>query len=183
MTWCLIEGKKRFLMHLFLIKPGVDDGDVICVRDFDITPFDDIETLYFKYGLVYRDMLVDTLPALLQGTAKGAPQVGMPSYYPKRTPADGQINWETMDAWQIYDFVRAQSRPYPGAFATIDETWVRIWRCRVFDTRIRYDNARFGTCVERFGERLLVNCRGGLLLVDDYEILTDMTLASIRTAP
>jgi methionyl-tRNA formyltransferase len=173
MNWCLIEGRKRFLMHLFLIKPGVDDGDVICIRDFDITPFDDIETLYFKYGLVYRDMLLETLPSLLQGSAHVVPQTGTPSYYPKRTPADGRVDWEAMDVWQVYDFVRAQTRPYPGAFARIGEKWVRIWRCRVFDSRMRYDNAAYGDEVERFGERLLVNCRGGLLLLDDYEILAD----------
>ena len=50
MNWSLIEGKKRFLMHLFMIKPGVDDGGIIAIDDFDITLFDDIETLYFKYS-------------------------------------------------------------------------------------------------------------------------------------
>lgn len=171
MTWCLIEGRKRFLMHLFLMKPGVDDGEIICVRDFDITPFDDIETLYFKYGIVYREMLIQMLPALLQGCVRTSPQIGKPTYTPKRVPADGRINWEEMDVWQIYDFVRAQTRPYPGAFGKVGKSWARIWRCRVFDTRLRYDNAAYGDCVERFGKRLLVNCRGGLLLVDDYELL------------
>jgi methionyl-tRNA formyltransferase len=171
MNWSLIEGRKRFLMHLFLIKPGIDDGDIICIRDFDITPFDDIETLYLKYGLVYRDMLMESLPSLLRGTPKVVPQVGIPSYYPKRTPADGRIDWETMDVWQIYNFVRAQTRPYPGAFAKVGDRWLRIWRCRVFDTRLRYDRAGYGECVERFGERLLINCRGGLLLIDESEIL------------
>jgi methionyl-tRNA formyltransferase len=78
---------------------------------------------------------------------------------------------DLVDVWQIYDFVRAQTRPYPGAFAWIGDKWVRIWRCRVFDVRIRYDNAGYGDCVERFGERILVKCCGGLQLLDDYEIL------------
>lgn len=171
MNWCLIEGRKRFLMHLFLIKPGMDDGDIIGIRDFDITAFDDIETLYFKYALVYRDMLIENLPSLLSGSVRPVPQTGTPSYYPKRNPADGRIDWDAMDVWQIYDFVRAQTRPYPGAFAAVGQQWVRIWRCRVFDTRIRYVGAGYGECVERFGNRILINCRGGLLLLDDYEIL------------
>ena len=56
MNWSLIEGKKRFLMHLFMIKPGVDDGGIIAIDDFDITLFDDIETLYFKYSLTYKKL-------------------------------------------------------------------------------------------------------------------------------
>lgn len=72
--------------------------------------------------------------------------------------------------WQIHD-LWAQAHPYPGAFAKIGDRWLRIWRCRVFDTRIRYDEAVYGECVERFGERLVINCRDGLLLIDDFEVL------------
>jgi methionyl-tRNA formyltransferase len=170
LNWSLIEGRRRFVMQLFLITSGVDDGDVFDTETFDITPFDDIETLYFKYGIVLREMHVRSLPKLLAGEAELRPQVGAPTYYPKRTPADARIDWEVMDVWQIYDFVRGQTRPYPGAFADIDGRRHRIWRCRPFDTRIAYPEAAYGECVERFGDKLVLNCRGGLLLVDDYEV-------------
>jgi methionyl-tRNA formyltransferase len=170
LNWSLIEGRRRFVMQLFLMTPGADEGDVFDTETFDITPFDDIETLYFKYGIVLREMHLRSLPRLVEGTAELRPQVGEPSYYPKRTPSDGEIDWESMDVWQIYDFVRAQTKPYPGAFGSIDGRTHRIWRCRVFDTRISYPDAAYGACVERFDERMVVNCRGGLLLLDDYEI-------------
>ena len=169
MNWSLIEGKRRFLMHLFMMKPGIDDGDIIEIQDFDISDFDDIETLYFKYGLVYKQLLINSLPKILNGTLKTIPQHGLPSFYPKRKAEDGLINWEDLDVWQIYNFVRAQTRPYPGAFAKIGEKMVRIWRCRPFDTRIRFDEAKYGTVVEKFCGKLVVKCRGGLLLLDDWE--------------
>ncbi len=169
LNWSLIEGRRRFLLHLFLVKAGIDDGDVFAVDDFDITPFDDIETLYLKVALCTRRMLIQNLPDLLADTIRCWPQIGEPSYYAKRTPADGLIDWESMDLEQIYNFVRAQTRPYPGAFGPLDGRTLRIWKARPFDTRIRYPGATYGTVVERFGERLLVNCRGGLLLVEDYE--------------
>ena len=168
MNWSLIEGRKRFLMHLFMIKPGVDDGDVIGIREFDITPFDDIETLYFKYNLVYRSLLIKYLPAIISGKTERFPQVGQPSYYPKRTPEDGRIDWEEMDVWEIHNFIRAQTRPYPGAFGKVGGIDLVIWKARPFDTRIRYDGATYGEMVERFGEKLLINCRGGLLLIDEW---------------
>lgn len=169
MNWSIIEGRRRFLMHLFVIKPGVDDGDVIAVQDFDITDFDDIETLYFKYSLVYRNLMLTCLPEVLSGSFKTMPQRGIPSYYPKRSEEDGRIDWEEFDVWQIYNFVRGQTKPYPGAFATIGDREIRIWRCRPFDTRIRYENYAYGVVVEEFAGRLIINCRGGLLLVDDWE--------------
>jgi len=171
MNWSLIEGKKRFLMHLFMIKPGVDDGGIIAIDDFDITLFDDIETLYFKYSLTYKKLLLKELPNLLNKKIDLIPQIGTPSYYPKRSPEDGLIDWEEMDVWKIYDFIRAQTKPYPGAFSNIEGVRIIIWRARIFDLRIRYDSYGYGEVVERFGKRMLINCRGGLLLVDDWEDL------------
>ena len=169
LNWSLLEGRKRFIMHLFLIEPGADDGPVFDVETFDITEFDDIETLYWKYAIVLRTMHIRSLPRVLSGDLIPIPQEGVPSHYAKRTPEDGRIDWEELDVWQIYNAVRAQTRPYPGAFATIDGVEYRFWRCRPFDTRITYPGAAYGTCVERFGDRLLINCRGGLLLIDEYE--------------
>lgn len=171
MNWSLIENRKRFLMHLFIIKSGVDDGDIIAFKDYDITNYDDIETLYFKYSIVYRQMLLENLPLVLSGNYSTVPQLGEPTYYPKRSPQDGYIDWENMDVFQIYNLVRAVTRPYPGAIADVDAKLMRIWRCRPFDSRIFYNSTSYGEVVERFEDRFLVNCRGGLLLVDEWETI------------
>lgn len=39
--------------------------------------------------------------------------------YPQRKPEDGLINW-SWDKKRIKDFIRAQSKPYPGAFTIIE---------------------------------------------------------------
>jgi len=157
-------------MHLFLIKPGVDDGDVIDVIDFDINDFDDIETLYLKYELSYKQLLKRNLKQVLMKDFRIISQVGTPSYYSKRIPEDGLIDWETMDVHTIYNFVRAQSRPYPGAFGVIDNKKIIFWKVRVFDTRLTYPEASYGQIVETFGDKLIINCLGGLLLAEDYEV-------------
>lgn len=171
LNWSLIEGKKRFIMHLFFIKPGVDDGDIIDTETFDINDFDDIRTLYMKNIIVTKRMLIRNLPKIIDGTITVKKQEGLPSYYKKRSPSDGLIDWENMDVWQIYNFVRAQTRPYPGVYGYINEKCIKIWRCRVFDTRISYIDAKYGECVESFDNNLIINCRGGLLLIEDYTIL------------
>lgn len=170
MNWSIIEDKKRFIMHLFLIKPGADDGDVIDCEDFEITPFDDIETMYFKYSIVNRNMVLRNLTSLLDHTFQVVPQQGKASYYPKRTPEDGKIDWEELDVWQVYNKVRALTRPYPGAFAQIGEEVYTLWKARVFDTRLTYQSAAYGEVVEVFEDKWVINCRGGLLLIDQKEL-------------
>jgi methionyl-tRNA formyltransferase len=41
------------------------------------------------------------------------------TYFGKRTPDDGEINWNWSKE-RIYNWVRAQSNPYPGAFAYLN---------------------------------------------------------------
>ena len=41
-------------------------------------------------------------------------------------PADGRIDWDCPAA-VVYDFVRALTRPYPGAFSTLDGRQWWIW--------------------------------------------------------
>lgn len=173
LNWSVLEGKSRFLLQLFLMRPGIDDGDVFDWEQFDINPFDDIRTLYFKNIILTNRMLLRSLPALVSGTLKYVSQQGEPSYYPKRTPEDGLIDWENMDVFAIYNLIRATTRPYPGAYGQLGQQQCRIWRARVFDTRIVYPAVTFGEVVERFDSALVVNCRGGLLLVEEYEPITD----------
>lgn len=171
LNWSLIENRKRFLLHLFLIKPGVDDGDVLDIGDFDINEFDDIDTLYMKLSIVNLRMHIDVISKLKAGSIVALPQIGEPTYFPKRSEADGEVDWNKLDCHEVYNFVRAQTRPYPGAFAWLDSKWVRIWKCQPFDTRITYPDHPIGAVVQRFTRGLVVNCRGGLLLITDWEDL------------
>lgn len=168
-NWSLIEGKKRFILHFFIIKPGIDDGDVFHHEIFGINEWDDCNTLYYKNIILSRQVLMKQIPLLLAGEYKVIPQEGGPSYYPKRTPEDGLIDW-TKNVFRIYDFIRAQTKPFPGAFTFLDGKKISIWKAQPFDTRIKYTDAGAGEVTEVFlnGE-FIVNCEGGLLLVTDYE--------------
>lgn len=169
LSWSIIEGRQRFILQLFLIKPGIDDGDIFDYDIFDITPFDSIETLYQKNAILTARMLNRSISRLLDGTLTTIPQQGAPTYYPKRSPDDGLIDWEELDVWQIHNWVRALTRPYPGAFAVLNGVMTTIWKASVFDTRITYQDASYGAVVEVFDDRVVVNCRGGLLIIEDWE--------------
>jgi methionyl-tRNA formyltransferase len=171
LNWSLIEGKKRFINQLFLITPYTDDGDVFDYMDFDILDTDDINTLYMKISLTTSKMLIRSLPELISGELQFEKQVGVPSFYKKRTPDDAQIDWENMDVFQIDRMIRAVTKPYPGARAIINNAPIIIWKARIFDTRILYKNFTYGGVVQTFNEDFVVQCRGGLLLVEEFEAI------------
>ncbi|MBA2608651.1 MAG: hypothetical protein H0U92_06920 [Actinobacteria bacterium] len=129
---------------MFLIAPGVDDGDIVGVRLYDINPWDDCRTVYYKTAIAAAELIAEHVPAVIGGEP-GMRQRGAAFAYPKRTPADGHISWtDTSEA--ICRLVRATTRPYPGAFSTLDGVPVRIWRAQPFSRDLFGDSAPADVC-------------------------------------
>ena len=105
------------------------------------------------------------MPGLVAGTAPHVPQdPRRASAWPKRTPADGIVDWKTRAPY-LYDWVRAQTRAYPGAFTFLGDEKVVVWRARPVDSRAgRRRHDRRG-----LPEGPVVACGEGGLLVEEVE--------------
>ena len=71
------------------------------------------------------------LDAILAGTAPRTPQdESLSTYFGGRTPEDGRIDW-SRPAREIFNLVRAVTRPYPGAFTDLgDGRRLIVWWAR-----------------------------------------------------
>ena len=168
-NWSIIEGKTKFISQLFLLTPGIDDGDILHYQTFDINEWDTCETFYYKISLVMKQSLLNLIPKLLSGTFSRIPQEGEPTFYPKRTPEDGLIDWKT-SVTEIHNFIKAITRPYPGAFSFINKQKIMFWKAQPFDHTIIFDNVKLGEIVEKFSTGdFIVKCIDGTLLVTDYD--------------
>jgi methionyl-tRNA formyltransferase len=68
------------------------------------------------------------MPRLLAGERPGRPHpASTDPVLPRRRPADGGIRWSQSNQ-AVYDFIRALTRPYPGAFSTLEGRRWFIWR-------------------------------------------------------
>jgi len=124
-NWSLIEGKNQFILHAFLMTPGVDDGDVLEHEIFDITQWDTCQTIYYKISIIQKQILEKLIPKLISNNFKKNPQIGEPTFYPKRTPDDGLIDW-SKPMIEIYNLIRALTKPYPGAFTFQNKNRINI---------------------------------------------------------
>jgi methionyl-tRNA formyltransferase len=168
-NWALIDGEKEFIMHYFLIKPGIDDGDIFHTVRFDITAWDDCRSLFYKYSIASKYALFEWATKLLTQKVEMIPQNGEEKYYPKRTPSDGIIDWN-QETLKIYNLIRAVTKPYPGAFTFLSEEKIFIWKAQPFDFQLTYPKARTGEVVEVFQSGdFVVKAKDGLLLVTDFE--------------
>lgn len=169
MNWSLIEGRGEFISYLFFYVEKVDAGPLIGTCSYDINPWDSCETLHFKYQLSMSRLLQQNLPKILSGNFVPTPQSHEgATYYPKRTPEDGRIDWN-QPVLAVHNLIRGVTHPYPGAFTGLDHKKLTVWRAQPFDTRLTW-NAQPGTITEVFyNGKAVVQTRDYGLLLDHTE--------------
>ena len=130
-NWAIINGEKETGNSLIWLAPDVDAGDLIDQMAFPIEPWDTCATLYEQVARTNREMLLRILPRLLAGERPGRPQPRTDEpVLKRRRPADGLLDWNR-SASAVYDFIRALTRPYPGAFSTLDGRVWKLWQAAV----------------------------------------------------
>lgn len=129
-NWAIINGERETGNSMIFLDEGVDTGDVVAQRRIEITYEDTCATLYEKVADSAIDMLREHLPALKAGTAPRARQDdALATVMPQRRPEDGLIDW-SKGSRALYDWVRALTHPYPGAFSFAGGRRILVWEAR-----------------------------------------------------
>lgn len=116
-VWSIINGEKKTGITVHHIDLGCDTGDIIYQESIHITDQNTGGDLLAAYKKRYPAIVLDLLHQVKTGSLPQAIKQDetKASYFEKRTPEDGQIDWN-LPIDQIVNWVRALSHPYPGAF-------------------------------------------------------------------
>ncbi|MCE7980646.1 MAG: methionyl-tRNA formyltransferase [Caldilinea sp. CFX5] len=167
LVWALINGENRTGATMFYFDDGIDTGDIIAQVAFDITSHETIADLLVKAEAATINLIEQHAVNLVEGTAPRLRQNHTDaSYGSLRRPEDGRIDWK-QNAYRIYNFIRAQSRPYPGAYTyTPDGNVLRIWRASIFPYSF-YGIP--GLICQKYGDGTIIACGEGALVLQEYE--------------
>ena len=165
--WAILSGLARTGVTLFeIVDATADSGAIVGQAVVDIAPDETATTLFHSIAATHVALIREVVPLLLAGTAPRVPQdPRRASAWPKRIPADGIIDWETRAPY-LYDWVRAQTRPYPGAFTFLGDEKVVVWRARPVEADAE---APAGTIVAERPEGPVVACGSGCLVLEEVE--------------
>ncbi len=177
LNWSIIQNKDLFITNLFKYNPGVDDGDILATQIFDINPYDTGKSLHYKNTISMIKLLKDNLGNLIQNKIELRKQLSIiPSYYPKRTSEDGIIFWNRSTK-EIYNLIRAVTKPFPGSFTFLEHSRIIIWKAFPFDTRLFDPYIKPGEILHVFQNGdFIVKSGDGTLIVQDYEKLDNIEI-------
>lgn len=134
LNWAIINGEKETGVTLFRMEDGVDDGDIIAQKVFSIEYEDTIKDVYEKATEYSKLLLIEVLTNI-DNVKYTKQDQNKRTIYSQRAPEDGEIDL-SKNSLEIYNFIRAQSEPYPGAYLkTSDGKKLIIEKARIEEYR------------------------------------------------
>ncbi|WOZ77731.1 bifunctional UDP-4-amino-4-deoxy-L-arabinose formyltransferase/UDP-glucuronic acid oxidase ArnA [Kosakonia sacchari] len=162
LNWVLVNGESETGVTLHRMVSRADAGAIVAQQRVAIADNDEALSLHRKLAEAAKGMLASVLPTIKTQTfSETAQDDSKASYYGRRTPEDGRLDWEK-PAQTLQNLVRAVSDPWPGAYSFAGTHKFIVWKSRV---RTDVAPARAGTVLSV--SPLLVACGDGAL-----EILT-----------
>lgn len=128
--WAVLNGDKETGVTVMQMDEGVDTGDVLSVRRFEIGPDETSEEVFQKAARLGAELLAETVEALARGEAKPTPQdAAGASFAPPLTKGMGRFDFSG-DAARIHNKIRGLY-PWPAAYFVTGGLPVKVNRARL----------------------------------------------------
>lgn len=167
-NWAIINGESEIGLTVHFIDDGIDTGDIIKQITIPIGWTDGYGDVLGRVVARVPALVVQTVEAIAAGTAQRRPQAHLPgTYFAGRGDGDEWIDW-TDTSRNIHNFVRAITRPGPGARTVLGGDLVIVWRAQ-YDPAWPSYRATPGQIVGRSADGALVKTGDSTILVQEVE--------------
>jgi len=177
LNWAVINGETESGVSTFLLKHEIDTGNILFQEKVPIGPDETVGDLHDKLMEVGAQLVMRTVDALAEGTAKGIAQDVLIARGAAVKPApkifkdDCRIDW-SKPGTQIHNLIRGLS-PYPASWTVFRENDgekeipIKIYRAR-FEKHD--DVATPGTVIVPNRKELKIACQDGFVSITELQM-------------
>lgn len=171
-NWAILMGEERVGVTIHRMSEDLDAGDVLLKRFIPLAEDTHIGDVHAQLDALVPDMFVEAVDGLAAGRLDFVPQSDDPAAilrcFPRR-PEDGRIDWAE-PADRVLRLVRASSRPFAGAFTTLEgERRVTVWRAERAAFRGAFLAVPGQVCL-RIGNDPVVACADGMIRLTEIAV-------------
>ena len=123
----IINGDKKTGITIMYMDEGMDTGDIISMEEVQITDDMCVGDLHDILSNMGRELLLKTLPSIINGTNKRIKQNNDEATFGKIIKReDEHINFDDTTT-NVYNKIRGLS-PFPSSYAVLDEKILKIYK-------------------------------------------------------
>jgi methionyl-tRNA formyltransferase len=165
-VWAIINNEIETGITAHVINEKCDAGDIIFQLKVPINKDDTGAVILEKYKLEYYNVFKEVINNLKSNKLALIKQdESLATYFSKRTPDDGRINWNWSKE-RIRNWIRAQAHPYPGAFFFFEENKIIVNSAEYSNFGFSYMDEN-GKILKVFNKAVYVKISNGVLKLDD----------------
>ncbi len=125
-NWAILTGEREWGDTFFQMVEEYDKGIIYAQEFFNIETYDNVYTVYEKVAAASQRAIAKNIDRWSNGIFDKIEQDdSMATYYKRRRPTDGLFTFDMLSA-KLHDFIRAQTKPYPGAYFMLGEKKITV---------------------------------------------------------
>lgn len=158
----IINGYTKTGITIMHMAPGMDDGDIISQKEIAIENTDTASTLHDKLSKLGSELLLETLPSIIDGTSKRTKQdENMVTFAPIIKSSDERIDFSKTSI-QVYNQIRGLNS-FPGAYFILEGKRFKVWESVICDEY--YSDKLDGEIVKIYKEGIGVKTNNGVIIL------------------
>ena len=157
----IIDGYKTTGITIMYMDVKMDDGDIISQKEIEILDSDNLESLHDKLSVLGKELLLETLPSIINGTNERIKQDEAEvtfAYNIKREEEHIDFNKSTRE---VFNLIRGLS-PVPGANAILFDNEMKIYDSIISDKEYKGIN---GEIVDITKQGIVVKTNDGSIII------------------
>lgn len=163
----IMNGEEKTGITIMHMNPYLDEGDIISQREVIITNEDTASTLHDKLSIVGRDLLLDTLPSIIDNTAGRTVQNKDEATFAFNISKEDEKIDFSRSKNAIYNQIRGLNA-WPGAYAILNGKRIKIYESRITDEY--YPNLLDGTITKFYPDGIGVKVSNGEIVLKVIQV-------------
>lgn len=162
----ILDGYDKTGITIMYMDVKMDNGDIISTSETPIKDSDNLESLHDRLSIMGRDLLLETLPSIIDGTNKRIVQDENEvtfGYNITREEEHIDFNRSTRE---IFNHIRGLC-PFPSSYAMLDDVEVKIYDSYIGNKKYA---ATPGEICHIYKDGLGVCTRDGEIIITDIKI-------------
>lgn len=157
----IIDGLEETGMTIMYMDTKMDSGDIISQRAIKIEDADTVETLWDKMSVLGKELLLDTMPSIIEGTNQRIKQNEDEVTFGFNIKREEEHLNFNKTSREVFNQVRGLS-PIPSAYAIFDDREMKIYSCTISDRK--YDG-KPGEIVDVVKDGLVVCTKDSAVII------------------
>ncbi len=172
LNWQIINHEKKIGISILKVNKKIDGGKLIEKSNFTLKKEDDIRSVHIKANRLFFLILKKALLKISKNKLKNIflKKIGKSKYWYQRADSHGLLDYKKKTARECHDFIRAITKPYPGAWIRHQTqkkgNIIRLYRSKIIKKQLALKS-----------KIMYLPCKDSPLQITDFKILYEKKLS------